>query len=211
MKKLFLTGLLLIIGFSNIVSDADAAVRVRGYYRKDGTYVQPHYRSAPDSSPYNNWSYPGNVNPYTGKIAGGNPDTYLKNYDIPSVSVPTYSKPVIYTPPTPISIPPAPNPITIRSYFIPTTISPIPNYALTVEEWVDSNPNYDCLAIRSVPNFSEGDISKCNLYRNNKNNALISKTISSGYVYTLADRNKEITELLNQLKALQAQLNALLK
>jgi len=42
-------------------------VRVRGYYRKDGTYVQPHYRSAPDGSPYNNWSTKGNVNPYTGE------------------------------------------------------------------------------------------------------------------------------------------------
>jgi hypothetical protein len=34
-------------------------VYVRGYYRKDGTYVQPHYRSAPDGNPYNNWSFPG--------------------------------------------------------------------------------------------------------------------------------------------------------
>jgi hypothetical protein len=55
-------------------------VRVRGYYRKDGTYVRPHYRSNPDGNPYNNWSYPGNTNPYTGKAAGGNPETYLANY-----------------------------------------------------------------------------------------------------------------------------------
>ena len=27
----------------------DRRVRVRGYYRKDGTYVRPHYRTAPDS------------------------------------------------------------------------------------------------------------------------------------------------------------------
>ncbi len=56
------------------------SVYVHGYTRKDGTYVSPHYRSAPDGNPYNNWSYPGNVNPYTGKVAPGNPDTYLKNY-----------------------------------------------------------------------------------------------------------------------------------
>lgn len=55
-------------------------VHVRGYYRKDGTYVRPHVRSNPDGNPYNNWSFPGNVNPYTGKQATGNPDTYLKNY-----------------------------------------------------------------------------------------------------------------------------------
>ena len=53
--------------FSLTVSDLFAAVRVRGFTRKDGTYVQPHYRSSPDSSFYNNWSTKGNVNPYTGK------------------------------------------------------------------------------------------------------------------------------------------------
>jgi hypothetical protein len=58
----------------------DAAVKVNGYFRKDGTYVQPHYRSNPDGNPYNNWSYPGNTNPYTGEVAPGNPDTYLQNY-----------------------------------------------------------------------------------------------------------------------------------
>lgn len=75
---------------------ATAQVKVKGYYRKDGTYVQPHYRSNPDGNPYNNWSYPGNTNPYTGKTATGNPDTYLKNYynrSSNSTSTPTYSRP----------------------------------------------------------------------------------------------------------------------
>jgi hypothetical protein len=36
---------------------AAAQVHVNGYFRRDGTYVQPHYRSAPDGNPYNNWSY----------------------------------------------------------------------------------------------------------------------------------------------------------
>jgi len=58
-----------------------AQVYVQGYYRTDGTYVKAHYRSSPDSNPYNNYSYPGNSNPYTGKIATGNSDTYLKNYN----------------------------------------------------------------------------------------------------------------------------------
>lgn len=52
---------------------ADAATRVRGYYRKNGTYVAPHYRSNPDGNPYNNWSTRGNVNPYTGAIGTKNP------------------------------------------------------------------------------------------------------------------------------------------
>jgi hypothetical protein len=40
---------------------------VRGHVRKDGTYVQPHRRTKPDSNFNNNWSTRPNVNPYTGK------------------------------------------------------------------------------------------------------------------------------------------------
>jgi hypothetical protein len=40
---------------------------VKGYFRKDGTYVAPHHRSNPDASTSNNWSTKGNVNPNTGK------------------------------------------------------------------------------------------------------------------------------------------------
>ena len=43
-----------------------AQVRVKGYYKKNGTYVQPHVRSSPDRSVSNNWSTKGNTNPYTG-------------------------------------------------------------------------------------------------------------------------------------------------
>lgn len=47
---------------------------VKGYAKKDGTYVAPHYRTAPDSNPYNNYSTTGNVNPYTGKEGTKTPD-----------------------------------------------------------------------------------------------------------------------------------------
>lgn len=30
-------------------------VHVNGYTRSNGTYVSPHYRSAPDGNPYNNY------------------------------------------------------------------------------------------------------------------------------------------------------------
>ena len=40
---------------------------VRGYTRKDGTYVAPHQRTTPDGTKGNNWTTKGNVNPYTGK------------------------------------------------------------------------------------------------------------------------------------------------
>ena len=83
MKKLFLVSLaalFLISGLFNFAEAKGGSVHVNGYYRSNGTYVQPHYRSAPDGNPYNNWSYPGNTNPYTGKVAPGNPNTYLNNY-----------------------------------------------------------------------------------------------------------------------------------
>lgn len=48
------------------------AVHVKGYTRKDGTYVQPHERSAPNKTKNDNYSTKGNVNPYTGK-AGTKP------------------------------------------------------------------------------------------------------------------------------------------
>jgi hypothetical protein len=85
-KTIILFSLLVVFLFVlNLVAEAGGrgkggSVSVRGYTRKDGTYVSPHYRSAPDGNPYNNWSYPGNVNPYTGKVAPGNPDIYLENY-----------------------------------------------------------------------------------------------------------------------------------
>jgi len=40
---------------------------VRGYTKKDGTYVAPHQRTTPDNTKGNNWSTKGNVNPHTGK------------------------------------------------------------------------------------------------------------------------------------------------
>ena len=77
MKKTLFASLLIGSLFFGLISFSAAAVRVKGYYRSNGTYVQPHMRSSPDGNPYNNYSYPGNTNPYTGKVAPGNPDTYL--------------------------------------------------------------------------------------------------------------------------------------
>lgn len=47
---------------------------VRGYTRKDGTYVAPHQQTNPNSSKYDNWSTKGNVNPYTGKKGTVDPE-----------------------------------------------------------------------------------------------------------------------------------------
>ena len=63
MKKIFLGLVFVIFTISSVLADT----YVSGYYRSDGTYVKPHYRSSPDSYRNNNWSTSGNTNPYTGK------------------------------------------------------------------------------------------------------------------------------------------------
>ena len=65
-KKITTLAILAISAFSFTASSC-ADVWVNGHYKSSGSYVQPHYRSSPDSSIYNNWSYRGNTNPYTGK------------------------------------------------------------------------------------------------------------------------------------------------
>ncbi len=62
MKKLIVCLLLLCV-----CAIASADVGVRGYYRRNGTYVQPYYRSSPNNTVYDNYSVYPNINPYTGK------------------------------------------------------------------------------------------------------------------------------------------------
>jgi hypothetical protein len=68
MRKLLVVVVSIFLASLIFASVADARVYVRGYYRKDGTYVAPHYRSNPDGYFYNNWSTAGNINPYTGRV-----------------------------------------------------------------------------------------------------------------------------------------------
>lgn len=49
-----------------------APVVHRGYVKKNGTHVQPHFQSAPDGTKANNWSSKPNVNPFTGKAGTAN-------------------------------------------------------------------------------------------------------------------------------------------
>lgn len=59
--------LLLILSFLICSICFGQDVYVSGYYRSNGTYVQGHYRTAPNSTINDNYSTVGNVNPYTGK------------------------------------------------------------------------------------------------------------------------------------------------
>lgn len=49
----------------SVCATAVADDYVRGYTRKDGTYVEPHHRTNPNSRRDDNYSSKGNQNPYT--------------------------------------------------------------------------------------------------------------------------------------------------
>jgi len=86
-KRIFIALLVFLVLGGTIQAQAD--VSVRGYYRKDGTYVRPHMRSDPDGNFNNNWSTKGNINPYTGEEgtktspsdSGSYDSSYDSNYD----------------------------------------------------------------------------------------------------------------------------------
>src|SRR6516164_10543463 len=66
MKKLFVILFAFVVfgGTSSALSDQF----VHGYTRSNGTYVQPYYRSSPNNTVRDNFSYKGNVNPHTGAV-----------------------------------------------------------------------------------------------------------------------------------------------
>lgn len=49
---------------------------VAPYFKQNGTYVAPHFRTTPDRSFNNNFSTYPNVNPYTGKVGTRAPRGY---------------------------------------------------------------------------------------------------------------------------------------
>lgn len=71
----FLTVVLFLLSIQTVAyaaSSSGAPVPVKGYYRKDGTYVAPYVRSAPNGTAADNYSTKGNVNPYTGEAGTKN-------------------------------------------------------------------------------------------------------------------------------------------
>lgn len=94
MRKIFL-GIVLVLAVG-MPASASADVWVNGYYKSNGTYVNGHYRSDPDGIKTNNWSYPGNTNPYTGVTAGGSSNSYLNSTYKPAYNLPAFTP--TYTP-----------------------------------------------------------------------------------------------------------------
>lgn len=90
MRKLILTLALLAL-----TSVAFADVYVSGYEKKDGTYVEPYYRSSPNSTTSDNYSTKGNVNPYTGQEGTKSP-TYNFGDNLKQGSDNGGYKPVVY-------------------------------------------------------------------------------------------------------------------
>ena len=97
--------------FFSVVSFSQ--VSVRGYYRSNGTYVQPHQRTAPNYTRNDNYSTVGNVNPYTGKAGTQPRDGYTTtrttstHYNTPTYSnTSTYSAPIYRSTYTPTYTPP---------------------------------------------------------------------------------------------------------
>lgn len=89
MFKKALTVLAVAIALAISSSTSHAQTSVRGYYRSNGTYVQPHYRSSPDGNFWNNWSTYPNINPYTGSLGTRQMPTYGSSYG--SFGYPGYS------------------------------------------------------------------------------------------------------------------------
>jgi hypothetical protein len=61
--------LILFLAFTSLVL---GQVKVKGYYKSNGTYVAPHVRSSPNSTKTDNYSYPGNSTPAASSSPAGN-------------------------------------------------------------------------------------------------------------------------------------------
>lgn len=83
----------IIIMLMAVAGTAIADNYTNGYMRKDGTYVQPHYQTAPDRNPYNNYSTKGNTNPYTGQAGTRDPYQVQQQYGNQNNSGSAYGNP----------------------------------------------------------------------------------------------------------------------
>ena len=98
MKKAFLFIAFL---FAAANSFAQTSTYVSGYTNSNGTYVQGHYRTTPNTTRNDNYSTVGNVNPYTGSYGTKPASTYTptSTYSTPTTSYSSYSTTPVYTGP----------------------------------------------------------------------------------------------------------------
>lgn len=113
MRKIISFVFVLLLLLTPLVSDA--YVSVKGYYRKDGTYVSPHVRSNPNGLKYDNYGYKPSQGLYNNSYGTRgstwdtptwttDPDYYLGKslYNSGSIYTPTYTPSYVptYTTPT---------------------------------------------------------------------------------------------------------------
>ena len=78
MKKIILFLSTILISFLSLAQRKSSSdVHVKGFFRKNGTYVDPYYRTTPNPAP--NFSDKGMVNPYNGKIGAVIPKNTIIN------------------------------------------------------------------------------------------------------------------------------------
>ena len=75
--------------YSTFAQTNSRHVKVSGYYRNNGTYVQPYFRTAPNSTNRDNFSTKGNTNPYTGKPGWIEPDSKYNTFYYSTYTYPT--------------------------------------------------------------------------------------------------------------------------
>jgi hypothetical protein len=67
--------------------------KVDGYYRDNGTRVEPHYRTDPNKTINDNYTTKPNVNPHNGKKGTISQQPASPNYSSPTYKAPSYPQP----------------------------------------------------------------------------------------------------------------------
>jgi hypothetical protein len=68
-----LISFLAIVALFTVPAFARGSHKVKGYTKKDGTYVAPHKKTNPNKAETDNWGAKGNINPDTGKAGAKEP------------------------------------------------------------------------------------------------------------------------------------------
>jgi hypothetical protein len=147
----------LVLCFSFAAEAFAKSTSVKGYYRKDGTYVKPHYRSTPNGTTSDNYSHCGNVNPSTGKVGseGCGSSGSSSNTPVQPIEPALPTKPLA-TPSLPISPPvlPVTPPVKVTVPSVPVTVT-IPSYAVKINgQEVDNKlSNYPVVTYKGITYF----------------------------------------------------------
>lgn len=92
MKHIIFTFLFFLFSISFYSQVNPNEVYVSGYNKSNGTYVEPHYRTSPNTTVNDNFSTIGNTNPHTGKAGWISRDNYPV-YKTPSTTLNTIREP----------------------------------------------------------------------------------------------------------------------